>query len=360
MKSCTIRISAGLLVLLVMAPLGALELKEGRIKLVLHEAYGRFSLEYLADVSKDRYVPLLVDTDPRTTALSVLIGNTVYRMGDGSQFTQELFRTSRSAGFLWESSALTVKQEFFFIRSQGSLLSDGIGVTVTVTNKTEGPRAIGVRYLFDTYLGEKQRTHFYTDLHPLLSAETEIAGNSITYLVSQDRVAKTDGIQIMTRADGVTVPDRIVFGNWKRLSDSPWEYSVSAGRSFSLLPYSINDSAVALYYNPEPLAAGVSRAVTLFMGRSSGAGFGATPERAETPASEMKTLTDVFEAAVNRDVVKTAAGTDAVTAELFAVDDLIAQIDRKLTSGEPVLTEELAVYRKILETLLERKQNYED
>lgn len=359
MRNRTMRISAGLLVVLAVAQLQALELKEGRMKLVLHEAYGRFSLEYLADVSKGRYVPLFVDTDPRTTMLSVLVGNTVYRMGDSSQFTQELFRTSKSAGFLWESSALTVRQEFFFIRSQGSLLSDGIGMTVTVTNKTEGSRAIGVRYLFDTYLGEKQRTHFLTDIHPILSSETELAGRTISYLVSQDPGAKNEGFKIMTRTEGVTVPDRVVFGNWKRLSDTPWEYGVSEGRSFSLLPYSINDSAVALYYNPTPLGAGAGRTVTLYIGCTSDSRFEALPGSAVSPAGDDRSLTDVYEAAVNRDIGAASAGRDAFTAELFAVDDLIAQIDRKLASGEPILTEELAVYRKILETLLARKKNYD-
>ena len=63
--------------------------------------------------------------------------------------------------------------------------------------------------------------------------------------------------------------DRIVFANWKRLSDASWSYETSASRDFSLQPYSVNDSAVSQYYDPRLLAPGAQATVTIVLGKFS-------------------------------------------------------------------------------------------
>jgi len=52
-----------------------LEVSEGRLKLVLHQGMGRFSL-YLDGMA------LFVDQDPRTSGLSLLLDDRVYKLGD--------------------------------------------------------------------------------------------------------------------------------------------------------------------------------------------------------------------------------------------------------------------------------------
>jgi hypothetical protein len=63
------------------------------MKLIIHENTGRFSLYYLEDVRKNLYTPLFLVQDPRTSVLSILVNNKVYRMGEAAEFVQTVEQT---------------------------------------------------------------------------------------------------------------------------------------------------------------------------------------------------------------------------------------------------------------------------
>ncbi len=60
---------------------------------------------------------MLVAQDPRTSALSIVVGNKVYRMGEGAEFAESIERTQTGARFIWKSSLLTVIEDFSFLSS---------------------------------------------------------------------------------------------------------------------------------------------------------------------------------------------------------------------------------------------------
>ena len=231
--------------------LWALDLTQGRVKLTLHEGIGRFTLSYLTDLKGTSYKPLLVANDPRTTILSLAVGNKVYRMGEGTEFREAVEKTGDGASFVWTSPFMVVREEFSFVSSAGSPLPDGIRMELTVKNTSDQDLGVGVRYLFDTSLGEASYVHFRTDKIAEISREQTLS--------RQDRAAywvsplvgdpEALGLMSMLSGPGITPPDRVVFANWKRLSDAPWTYETSPTRTFSLLPYSVNDSAVCQYYD---------------------------------------------------------------------------------------------------------------
>ncbi|HTP59080.1 MAG TPA: hypothetical protein VMM82_09195, partial [Spirochaetia bacterium] len=156
------------------------------------------------------------------------------------------------------------------------------------------------------------------------------------------------GLQCMVSADGVTKPDKVVFANWKRLSDAAWSYTTSDARDFSLLPYSKNDSAVAQYYGPKLLAQGAQLTVTIVLGRYNPAGL---------PASAV--AAGDFARAVQQSLAQggAAAGQAAGSsrhADLDTLNMILSRVDAALAPGSSISDADLSVMESALSDLKAR------
>ncbi len=338
---------------LIVFSLSALELTDGRIKLILHEDLGRFSLYYLTDVRNNRYTPLFLEEDPRTTFLTLLEGNKTYRMGEAAGFSQSIEEKTNSTGFIWESNTLRVEETFQFISSSSSALSDGISITVTVTNLSEGNLSVGLRYVFDTYLGEKDKHHFFASENITIDNEKEFSSSSMPRFIVSSTEEISPGFQIMLSDQGITTPDTCVCANWKRLNDSSWDYDVRPNRNFNHLPYSINDSAIGLTYDAETIKNGEKRTIRLAMGRYTPEGY--TPDQKE----KKNDISDVFKRAMAKETTSDD-GRSVLQSDLLTVRELLKEINTILDSEGTVTESELEVMNQVIEELKKRKLNYED
>jgi hypothetical protein len=298
------------------------EYADGRIKLLIHENTGRFSLYFLSDPVGGKYSPLFVDQDPRTSFLALTVDGRNYRMGEASAFRMSLGGGPLNPALIFKSSFLTVVEDFTFTRSAGSSLSDGVRITITISNNGEIPRQVGVKLLFDTNLGEGGPDHFVTDRRKI-GAEAVLDGTS------EDRYWVSRSPRLGLRGDlssGQTRPDLVHFANWKRLNEAPWKADFSEGRNFNFLPTSVGDSAVSYYYDPRTLEKGEGRTVTLVLSPVYGPGGSAgIPDR------------------------------ETVDADLAMLGDMLTKIDRYVSSGALPAADELAA----LESLVSRlKQKY--
>jgi len=337
------RLSLGIALLLLLAfaipSAGALELADGRMKLTLHEDSGRFSLSCLIGGKEGVYVPMIASQDPRTTMLSVVVGNKVFVMGDNGEFSQTVEKTASGARFVWRSITLQVTETFTFVASPDSPVSNGVRIDIALKNLSEQDVAAGVRYLFDTYLGEASFVHFRTDTLTKLTNELSMSGSSRPpYWVSPLAGDPQDfGLMVMTSGVGITVPDTLIFANWKRLSDASWIYDTSASRNFSMLPYSVNDSAACEYFAPRALPRGAEMTVTLVMGQYSRSGFtGGATSLAQSLAS---------------------AEGQGVHADLSIVNSILAQIDAGISAGT-LSDDELSKLESALKELESRAARY--
>lgn len=332
----------------------ALDLSAGSMRLSLYEDIGRFSLAYAGGRQAANPVPLLAAQDPRTTTLSVLLDTRIYRMGESPEFSSSLQKTQLGARFLWVSPLLSVTEDFSFLSSQGSTDADGVRIDITLKNLSRQDFKAGVRYLFDTYLGEPGPVHFSTDRQPVLKRETTLAGQNLPAWWLSPRAGDPDqlGLQCMVSGQGITKPDRIVFANWKRLSDASWSYETSASRDFSLQPYSVNDSAVSQYYDPRTLAPGAQVTMTIVLGKYNPAGFTLAPARAapsDFAASIQKSL----------DAGKTApSASAALRADLSALNTILARVDAGLAAGGSATDDELALMESAIADLKARRATY--
>ena len=152
----------------------ALEVREGRIKLILHEGTGRFSLYYLSDLNKKKYIPFFADQDPRTSVMSLLVDNRIYKLGESSIFQEKAEKTSKGAKYSWISRQLEINEIFTPVISSEAALPDGIKIEIEIKNLSEQKLNVGLRLLLDTYLGEESYIHFKTNRSNQIVKETTI------------------------------------------------------------------------------------------------------------------------------------------------------------------------------------------
>jgi len=327
--------------------LAALEIKEALIKLVVNEQTSRVSLYSLIDIAKSRYEALLFDQDPRTTFATLSLDGKQYRLGDSAEFRSTVMRTETGARIEFRSASCVVSQDIEFINTEGAALSDGVKMSFTIENVSQKDEAIGLRLLLDTWLGEKSGKHFRTDVREHIGEESYFDSKSADTWISTPG-EKSDLMIILAskrseRAEGA------LFANWKRLNDEPWFFTAAPGRNFTLLPYSVNDSAVALYWQPANLSRGATRKASLILCQFNPKGYSTTVSR------------DASTEALFSQTVLALPGADpkaALASDLVSVRDLISRIDRALSSGTAPGSDELQAWRKILDKLEERAKGY--
>lgn len=333
--------------------LWSLETVNGRVKLILHEGIGRFSLYYQTGLSGSKYLPLFVDQDPRTSTIKLVIDNKIIKLGESSEFKESAELTASGARFIWESSRIKVIMDFAFIASKTATLSDGIKITISLENTTDQSLEAGVRFLLDTYLGEAKSPHFTTDSERQINREKTISlKESVDYWLSPSEQDPANiGLQCPINQEGITRPDKIVFANWKRLNDVSWSYETSDSRNFNLLPYSINDSAVCHYYEPARLRPGTSREIVIVLGNYSASGYSifSDPD---------KKLDKLLKEAVAPASGYTVDPLIAIQEDLSTVNNLISEINRMLADVSEVTDEEIRVMEEILNSLRSKADQY--
>ncbi|MDR1908450.1 MAG: hypothetical protein LBQ35_00845 [Spirochaetaceae bacterium] len=308
------------------------EYENGRIKLVLSEETGRFSLYYMADLDSGIFEPLFADQDPRTGFLAVQVNDRSFKMGEAASFRTRLGGSTDEPAIIFDSPGITVTQKFTFISVGNSPYANGISVAVYILNKGERPVRAGIRLLLDTFLGEEaggSGPSFTTDLRPLMS-ETLLNANA----PDEWWVSRNARYGLMGTLNSVYVqpPSTVHFANWKRLSSAAWALQFSP-RNFSSPPSSFNDAAVSYIYDPETIEAKSFRVVELLLAAEEAGGF-AEVDFFVVPA---------FLARNSRgDSDAMPSWEENVRTDQTILRDLVARVDDLMARGEPVPEEMLA------------------
>ncbi len=347
----------------VTSTVSAAEISNASLRLVVHENSGRFSL-YSTDNGQ---IPLFVAEDPTTTYISLLANERIYILGNSFAFRQNVTSTGSSITIEWKSSRLEILQTM-------TLKDDTLAIDIRIENVSEISFDAGIRYIFDTSLGE-DAIHFRTDSSEI-SRERSFSGDYPDYILSG---TADEGLYFVLSDSGFDTPDRIVVANWKRLDDTSWSYTVNTNRNFNLRPYSINDSAIAFYYEPQRLAAGNARSISLLLTpemESDTAQSAGTTTSGSSRSSTGSTDTSRLPPGASGGITaqeSSSSGSDAserpqdtespktetIRSDLKTVDELIESIDAMLEEDGPLTESELADLKKALELLQENKEQYE-
>jgi hypothetical protein len=343
----------------------ALEIDEGRVRLILHEGIGRFSLYTRSGSTQDTEIPLFVDQDPRTSGISLVVNEKIYKLGDTPDFSEKIEKATMSGlpRFEWESRTLKVVQEFSLVSSPTSAEAEGVRMSIQITNLSRSKLSVGLRMCLDTYLGEENLSHFRSDRHQDIRNELTVSkADMIRYWQSPSSKSPQEiGLMCITSGADITSPDKIVFANWKRLSDASWDYKTSSNRNFNLMPYSINDSAVCMYFNPVTITPRDSREIVLVLANVTLSDYGVEKQVAASVPTPSEPPVDTLQALVDR--VRADAGSGvydlaALRRELVNLNDLLDEIERRLSSEEDINDQDLRLMEEILSAIKDRSERY--
>lgn len=332
-----------LLSFVLLTPVSGLDIQRGKIKATLNERTGRMTVWGTEDPVKPVWTSLYSASDPTTTKWKLLMGDRPFVLGDDAAFTTAVEATATGAQVTWTGKLATITQAIDFVTSVDSQAADGLRITVSIVSNAEAVQKIGLRWVLDTSLGEK-KDHFRLANGDKIASETKLDGAFPDYFVSR-AADDAPGLLVMVGKGG-TVPNRVIFANWKRLDDAPWDPAAKAGRDFNLLPYSFNDSAVASFWDPVDLAPGSSRTVVVLLGLASSKGLGDARLGSANPVD---------------DLLKQTANPSlsAVDQDLASLDTLVAQTDAKLADPSRVSAEDLRLLSAALEQIDQRRKALE-
>lgn len=151
-------------------------------------------------------------------------------------------------------------QTLTIIRSSTTGLLDTARIEYKLTNVGQRTHNVGLRLMLDTMLGANDGAPFRVGELAIVS-DTSFSGDQIpdfwqAFDSLQDPKVTAQGT---FRGGDVTTPDRVYFTNWGAVADGPWDFDFQPGRDFTRLGEFELDSALALYWDPRPLAPGESR-----------------------------------------------------------------------------------------------------
>jgi hypothetical protein len=304
------------------------------------------------DVHTGRYEPFFADQDPRTSFLTVMVNEKIYRLGESPVFRMRIRNNTLNPAMIFESPFLAVIQEFTFIRTADSALADGIRMNVTLENRGDQPIQAGVRFLLDTNLGENTSTPFMVNQQAVASEFVlDSRREEPSWISRNNRLGFMGSIS----QEAAERPDLIHFANWKRLNEVSWKLAFTQGRNFNYLPYSINDSAVAYYFDSQPLEKGSTRTAAILLAAANTKGFTQAQSIQESIAPP-QSLTGSFENADTTINTDANANTTINTREedLITLRDLITRLDGHL-EGRQILSEEEAARIELLITGLKAR-----
>jgi hypothetical protein len=229
--------------------LGASEFNDGSIRLIINEKTGLFSLFFLTDPATRRYEPFFANNPPQTSFLSVNLNGKSFRPDKDKNFRVRVETFRGNPVIMYDSRVLEVTEIFNFIKTANSPVANGVKITIYLKNKTGKQAVVGMRALFDTYLGEGHgKVPFIIDGQNI-TKETIVKGLSDdSYWASQGMNFSIMGNIASPRGGSGKMPDYIHFANRKKFYNAIWKAPYHEGLSLAGNSASSNDSAVCYYY----------------------------------------------------------------------------------------------------------------
>jgi hypothetical protein len=322
-----------LLLTAVFSNLYSAEYVDGRIKLVIDEKICRFSLYYMTDVEKRIYEPLFWEKDKRTSLLSLYVNDKEYTMGSNSEFRMIVRGEKNRPTLVFESKFLTVIEEFSFIRTASSGVSNGVRVDIRVESWSPGILNVGARLLIDTFLGERNIPSFRTNLRPI-SVETIIDKTS----PEQFWVSRNNDYGLMGSifVEGTESPDFLQFANWRRMKSARYKVEYVPGRSFNYMPFSVKDAAVCYFLDVKPMKRFEQRVMTVLLAAEDEYGF--SGEKEYVPPVIFPVIVETEKPEPKRRLTLTHG---AMNVDVTALREIVNKVDEYIYAGKTPSEEEL-------------------
>jgi len=163
--------------------------------------------------------------------------------------------------------AVEVEQLLDIARSPSTGALDTARIKYVISNSGTSPVGVGIRTLLDTMVGDNDGAPFRIGAKAVTTDYSCNANECPDFWQAFDSLTKPAVIAQGTLKGGdVTTPDRLIFTNWGKAADNPWDITVDPGADFTRLGEDELDSAVAMYWNPRTLKPGEQLNITIYYG----------------------------------------------------------------------------------------------
>jgi len=322
----------------------ALDIRDGLVRIATDDLTLRPMLYRLVNIAgKSKYEPLWFNGDPRTSFITISVDNRIYRMGSSQEYQTTQRRIQNGVEIEYRSVTNRVTQRIMLAALAGSRVANGFIIELEVENYTSRDMKIMLKEVCDTSLGESLGNHIALASNPKVTDEMLLnADSKEPYIVSPGEDAS-----IALLFDAAPRPDSVVIANWKRLSDSKFFYDSDLMRGFTLSPYSVNDSALGLYWNERIVPAkGVMKVESRWLSGGPGSEFiswlaqnyppkntAEAEAAAAAAAAEAEAASASQENAPAVDAASFSLDVEAIRALVSRIDSAIANID-SVTDGD--------------------------
>lgn len=217
--------------------------------------------------------------DPWSNSASVRIDGNNRRFGElgsDNEFMQYPYVADPSTTVTkWRTGSIAVTQTLRIVSNPMTGSPDMVKIQFDIANLDSEVHEVGVRILMDTMINSQDGAPFRvpTQADPI-TGETEFLDADVPshYQAFFSLADLTHVVQGTLSGMDATRPDRLAMVYWWAASQTYWDYAITPGGWFGN-PY-YPDSAVLLYWNPQPIDPGASlRRITYYgLGGLSGGG----------------------------------------------------------------------------------------
>lgn len=163
--------------------------------------------------------------------------------------------------------AVVVKQLLDLTKSPSTGALDTARIRYVIHNTGTDPVEVGLRTVFDTLVGANDGAPFRVGNREI-TEDTALGPEEFPdFWQAFDSLDQPSVIAQGTLKGGdVTTPDRLLFTNWGKAADYPWEIPLEPGAKFIRAGEEELDSVVAMFWFPRTIAPDSTETITIYYG----------------------------------------------------------------------------------------------
>jgi hypothetical protein len=320
--------------------LSALSVEKGNLKIVADDETGGY-LCYSRLSEESPWSPLFVESYTSSYTQLKVNGEKILP-GHSLEYTLNLEQTENSITVIYEGDLVRLTETVAILNdSRGTAY---FSLLLHVDNLGDDTVEIGVKKVIDTAF-KRGSTYFLIE-GVSVEEETAFDQSNMPGTLLSPGTNPGEKLYVQTDLGLSTLPDRLLLVNWNRLDRESWDYTPSKGTNFNDLPFSLDDSALGLFWMPLALKRGKSHEIGLALGPHD------FTLKEESLPGEGETNIAVLSA-------DPALARLHIEEQLTYIDQLLSDLDGLIEKGVFVSNDEILSLENRLEMLEREKGEYE-
>ncbi len=237
----------------------SIEISNNFIKIITHAESGKFIIKTTGgdpELDSDNDTLLLGDKALPSSFTTIKINNKNYIFGDLQGRLEHIpDKKAQAIVSTWSIHNINIIQKLQLIKGKASENMDTVEISYKITNRSLKKQKIGMRIVFDTYLGNEDGASFQIPGIGLVKTEKILQGSGIPifWYSCDDPIKPRVHSQGTLKIENSLNPDKIILAGYHRFKKYLWDFSVKEEKNFKKLFFYPNDSAMGIYWEPRQI-----------------------------------------------------------------------------------------------------------